>query len=98
MMLSVYQCYHILKTAKKGLNVGNIVYEHKQFFSTKIHSSIHSNIKTDNILLKLLNVNLLWRTCVRRRQHIRVRRSLKCGIKNKIQNGGLHMVVRVGLR
>ena len=37
-MLSVYQCYHILMTAKKGLNVGNIIYGHKTFFPAKIHS------------------------------------------------------------
>jgi hypothetical protein len=38
MMLSFYQCYHILIAAKKGLNVGNIIYGHKKFFPAKIHS------------------------------------------------------------
>jgi hypothetical protein len=33
-MLSFYQCYHILLAAKKGLNVGNIIYGHP----AKIHS------------------------------------------------------------
>jgi hypothetical protein len=36
MMLSFYQCYHILIAAKKGLNVGNIIYEHQQFFPAKV--------------------------------------------------------------
>jgi hypothetical protein len=39
MTLSFYQCYHILMAAKKGLNVGNIIYGHEQFFLAKIHSS-----------------------------------------------------------
>jgi hypothetical protein len=38
MMLSFNQCYHILIAAKTGLNVGNIIYGHKKFFPSKIHS------------------------------------------------------------
>jgi hypothetical protein len=40
MTLSFYQCYHILMAAKKGLNVGNIIYGHKHFFSAKIYSFV----------------------------------------------------------
>jgi hypothetical protein len=38
MMLSSYQCYHILIDAKKGLNLGNIIYGHKKCFPATIHS------------------------------------------------------------
>jgi len=43
---------------------------------------IHSNIKTDSTPLKLANKNLLCRTCVRRRQHIRLPRTNNSNEKN----------------
>jgi len=33
---------------------------------------IHSNIKTNSTILKLVNKNLLFCTCVKHRQHMRV--------------------------
>jgi hypothetical protein len=40
-MLLFYQCCYILIAAKKGLNVGNIIYGHKKFFPAKIHSLVN---------------------------------------------------------
>jgi len=46
-------------------------------FTFKFYNrAVHSNIKTNSIFLKLVNENLLCRTCVRWRQHMRLQRFL----------------------
>ncbi|KAE9533038.1 hypothetical protein AGLY_009466 [Aphis glycines] len=53
----------------------------KSMLLVLILESIHSSIKTNSILLKLVNKNLLWPTCVRPWQHMRV----QCPHKSKIR-------------